>query len=772
MADASEQGREDLDSGAEGQIVPGARRGPLAFAPVEAVAEDSLFADVQTASGSVVGNVTIQKLLRRKWTMLAAFVLVAGMGILAVWKFVQPEYKSTAMIHIAPVQERIVYDTESGIGGQGFDRYVKTQIPIIRGQEVLSNVLDRSDVKTTSWYGEMPFVLLGDPPNRLERLAEILAVAMRPTTEMVFVSVTVKNPGDAKVLVDAVVEEYHSVADDQYRSGQLEIMNALDEELKGAEADVRRIHEQKLNLAKRYGGALPEDVGAQMTEQFYSLEAELRKLQIDQRVREMEINRLRSPEPSGAPTTAPAGTTTAPADLTTDPDSGSQQDGDDVETGSPVLYAQDSVWYLRNDDLNAARHSLEIASQGKGPNHPDVRARQADLEFVKNLLQDREKELDEGSVVPISGGAGVGPSNGALALSQLEYFYGVQEDRVRVLQAEVDALSKKVNEMGETAKNLGLDEEELAWKSTLRDDLRKRLEVLRVEARAPGQITIGSFGLSARRPSRDRRLMLTAMVLFAALMAGVGVGYFSAATDTSIHEVSDVDYVSKAPFLGQLPFIQGGLDLSSESDCDLALEESVRMVRTNLLQRLSSAKGSVVAITSAGPSAGKTTLAVLLARSLQQVGKKVLLVDGDVRQPTLSRSLGAASQPGLVELLSGVSSHKDVLVATRAIGCHLLPAGRRRASRDSELLANGVFSACIKKWKEAYDFVIVDGPPILSLADGRILAGHADGSVMVLRASLSTRKDAVAAYAGLSAAGGSLLGTVLVGTRDKACYYI
>ena len=769
MADANEQGHEDLDSGAEGKIVPSRRYSPLDHAPVSAVADDTLFADIQTSSGPTAGNVSIRKLLRRKWAMLAVFVLVAGLGIPAVWKFVQPEYKSTATIHIAPKVQGPLATIEPGYGR--YETYVKTQVGIITMPVVLDAVLDRDDVRKTSWYGEKPSVLIGDQPSDMERLTSILRVGPRRGTELIDVSVTVKRREDAKVLVDAVVLEYREIADGEYRKGQDNRIETLDKEIKRAIGDIALMRARKLDLVKEYAGALPTDVGAQMTAQVYELEAALRKVQMDLSVRKKEIDRRKEAIERLRSSEAAADPTTAPADPVMDPQSEPQQEGDAAEAGSSIRYAQDHLWSTRNDALNDARHLLELAShQGKGPDHPDVKTLQANLEYARNLLQTREKELDNGLALAPTVGAGVGVTDGRKSLAQLEYLQRGQLDREEVLVAEVDKLKADKGDMGGLAKELDQMNENLSSKREQLKAFSSRLESLKLEAKAPGLISIRSHG-SPGRLDRDRRLMLTAMVLFAAFMASVGVGYLSAATDTSIHELSDVNYVTKAPFLGQLPFVRGGLGLTSDSEVDVALEESVRMVRTNLLQRLSSAHGSVVAITSAGPNEGKTSLAILLARSLQQAGKKVLLVDGDIRQPSLSRSLGAESHAGLVELLSGVCPHKDVLVSTRATGCHLLPAGLRRGARDSELLANGVFSKCIKKWKEVYDFVIMDSPPILSVADGRIIAGHADGSVMVLRASLSTRKDAVAAYAGLSAAGASLLGTVLVGTRDKSAYY-
>jgi non-specific protein-tyrosine kinase len=97
-------------------------------------------------------------------------------------------------------------------------------------------------------------------------------------------------------------------------------------------------------------------------------------------------------------------------------------------------------------------------------------------------------------------------------------------------------------------------------------------------------------------------------------------------------------------------------------------------------------------------------------------------------------------------------------------------AGECPAAYDPELLANGVFSSCLRRWKSSYDFVLLDSPPVLPVADARILAGQVDGTIMVLRASHSRRDEVVQAYADLSAAGGTLLGTMLVGVQTPSSY--
>jgi capsular exopolysaccharide synthesis family protein len=153
-------------------------------------------------------------------------------------------------------------------------------------------------------------------------------------------------------------------------------------------------------------------------------------------------------------------------------------------------------------------------------------------------------------------------------------------------------------------------------------------------------------------------------------------------------------------------------------------------------------------------------VAVLLARSLAQLGKRTLLVEADLRRPALSQNLKLDSRAGLAALLAGTVDEKNVLVPTDLENLDLVPAGARPGEFNAELLANGVFTDCLERWRKAYDFVLLDSPPVPVVADARILAAHADGTILVLRSAHCRRTEVMRAYLDLQAGGSSLLGTI------------
>jgi len=210
------------------------------------------------------------------------------------------------------------------------------------------------------------------------------------------------------------------------------------------------------------------------------------------------------------------------------------------------------------------------------------------------------------------------------------------------------------------------------------------------------------------------------------------------------------------------------------------------MIRTALLNRLEGGVelrgpgGQVVQLASAGPGSGKSTLAVLLARSLAQSGKRVLLVDADMHRPSLAQHFAIALSPGLLDLLArgqggaggaregeaGASAYHATSIPTLSV----LPSGRSTRQEDQELLVNGTFSTLLAQWRGRFDFILLDGPPLLQSADAAILSRHADGTILVVRQRHCQRMALVEALAVLSSAGGKLLGTVFVGSGHEQVY--
>jgi len=135
-----------------------------------------------------------------------------------------------------------------------------------------------------------------------------------------------------------------------------------------------------------------------------------------------------------------------------------------------------------------------------------------------------------------------------------------------------------------------------------------------------------------------------------------------------------------------------------------------------LLQKLGNNGGSVV-ITSPEASSGKTTVSILLARSLAAMGKRTLLVDADLLHPSASRYFELIDQRGLCCVVSGDLSDEDAIIPTDNENLFILPTGERHARGNRDVLANGAFAAALQRWKSQFDYVLIDSPPVLAMID-------------------------------------------------------
>ena len=208
----------------------------------------------------------------------------------------------------------------------------------------------------------------------------------------------------------------------------------------------------------------------------------------------------------------------------------------------------------------------------------------------------------------------------------------------------------------------------------------------------------------------------------------------------------------------------------------LSVSEAYRSLRTALL--LSSARElKVVTVTSAGSGEGKTSTSTNLAIVLAQLGRRVLLIDADLRKPRLHEVFKVSNRAGVVNILAGGEDPNAVTVQTDVTGLHVIPSGPIPPN-PSELLASQRMEQLLDRARTRFDFVILDTPPVLAVTDATVLGSMTDGVVLCLRAGKVLREDARACRDRLLMAEVKILGTVLnrhtersAGGRSYHYYY-
>lgn len=263
-----------------------------------------------------------------------------------------------------------------------------------------------------------------------------------------------------------------------------------------------------------------------------------------------------------------------------------------------------------------------------------------------------------------------------------------------------------------------------------------------------------------RNPHSPRLPLNLAIGLLLGGFAGVLLAFVLHFLDRAIHSPKQLEALLERPVLGVVPLLAKQTPQQAAADPRSAFSEAYRSVRTALQFSTSHGLPHTLFITSAGPGEGKSTSAAELARNIAQLGKRVLLIDADLRKPSQHRLAGVGNSVGLSNLLAGACSTEEAILQVPALGHDLMLSGPLPPS-PPELLAGDRLPALLRELGQQYEVIIIDGPPVLGLADAPLLAHHAEATVLVAAAEATRDDSLVLANGRLQAAHARVLGSLL-----------
>jgi polysaccharide biosynthesis transport protein len=261
--------------------------------------------------------------------------------------------------------------------------------------------------------------------------------------------------------------------------------------------------------------------------------------------------------------------------------------------------------------------------------------------------------------------------------------------------------------------------------------------------------------------------------LILGLLLGVGMAVLRHVLDTKIRNENDVRILTGSPILGVVAYDQ---DVPSHPvilrDEPLAApSEAVRRLRTNLQFIDVANRPKSIVVSSSIPAEGKTTIAINLAVSLADAGARVILVDADLRRPSIAEYLHIEGGVGLTTVLIGRADVKDVVQPFGTTSLDVLPAGQVPPN-PSELLGSVAMADLLERLSASYDMVLLDSPPLLPVTDAVVLSKLAGGALVVVGADRIHRPELQQSLDSLETAGAHLFGIVMnkIARRDASAY--
>lgn len=353
------------------------------------------------------------------------------------------------------------------------------------------------------------------------------------------------------------------------------------------------------------------------------------------------------------------------------------------------------------------------------------------------------------------------------------------ETKVSAKKAAFDTLTQsvedaKIRDQQEAAKNQPYYNAKRELEQ-LRDQHRllyAKIEAERLDQEIPRttMVQITDRAEPGQTPVKPNKPVNIVLGLIFGLIMGVGLAFFIEYLDTSVKTIDDVERTFQAPVLGVIPQNIGYLvDEGAESKH----AEAYRVLRTNLLFSRKAETLNTIVVVSAGAGEGKSTTTINLATVFAQAGNRVLIVDSDLRRPTLHKLFKVSNNLGLTNLLLKQNQLAEIVQTTGVPNLDFMASGKLPNS-SMGILGSAQMKEMIAELKQRYDFIFFDSPPILGVSDASILASEVDLVMQVIQYRRYPQPMTIRAKQMIEKVGGNFVGIVLNNinmSQDEGYYY-
>ncbi len=702
-------------------------------------------------SGRKITLRLVGRALRRHWWQAALVWVIGSIGLMCLaYVKVKPTYEARARIRVEPGERALFVQTS---GTSEFAEYKETQVAAITSPVVIAAALEAHPE-----LRNYPKLKGADDP--IVEIKTLLFVGIVPKTNYIDILMSSELSMEAVAIVNAVADAYVRGAKDintsesQAKIDNLKVIQAeKDNEVKLKRGAIKQQQEKQ--------GAADvkelKDKNAVTLDGYRALNDQLTKVQIEILKSEAQIQQLQNDQPA---TPAVAG----PAEAT-------------KEQVSQLFYEHPKVMRVK-ERLDAADDRYKAAKEKvRDRSDPSLlvplRARQAAQAELDALWAQLSPVLAEQARNGVRAG-GVAPDTTMRAV----------EGHLAALKAEEAGLTNKLNALSVTQRENGanqvtleFDRMDLARAEKYLETVDQNLQQMEFENRSPlARIRLEYRARPSARASSSSRTKIMAIAPVGMLFGVLCLLVLLELHAGRVVDPEDIPLRVRVPVIGVVPPLpqvrpQGALSSArDEFRTQRQLDQFVQSL-DHLRVTLCTGRNAwgrdrrVILITSACASEGKTTLAAQLAERCVNAGLHTLLIDGDLRNPTLSRMLDVPTGKGLINVLRGEATPDEAMVVVGGGGgFHFMPSGTPKVD-PSRLLHGERLGKLLAQARESFDIVIVDAPPVLPVPDALTIGRWTDGAVLAVRYDMSRFPLVEKANRRLASVGVSVIGAVVNGVR-------
>jgi capsular exopolysaccharide synthesis family protein len=682
-------------------------------------------------------------LARRK---VAIFGFAAAIFCLvAAYTFTRkPIYDGVARLQIDPNRSRDLNldDSEKTPQSVDTDSRVKTEVAIIQSNTVAMQVM-----KSLGLYANPSFAGKDAVPASIGDLSELssaqrqrllgrfngnLGVKVLPGTQVVEIHFRSSDPQLASDTANSIVDEYMQRNFQVRVEGTMQVSQWLSRQLDEIQASTTA-SQQKLADFQHQNNLLGTDESDNIvTDRLKQLNEELTQAEADRIVKEGRYRLARSGNPELIASVVPS--TTLQMLRTQEADLKAQYSQMSAKFGNG---------YPKVRELEAQLSRLEAAINTEGGNIETRLANEYDAAAKAEAMIRDDFEKQKGEAYKLNENVGQ---------------YAILKHQVESGQQLYDTLQLKLKEAGVSS---GL---------------------------ASSYVSIVDRAQIPDKPVEPRKTLDLALGLGGGLFGGLLLGLMLDSFDDTIRTCDELESITMLPELSSVPFLaalsrkqtkgihplnilaSGSAPISAREP-NSACGEAYRSLCSVVLLSSLDHPPQVLVVTSALPGEGKSTVSCNLATTFARAGKRVLLVDADLRCSSIDRQLGISKEPGLSNMFAEQPAKWPRSQPVAGLpNLHVVPAGFRPAG-PVEILGSPMMQRLMAAWRTEYDHIIIDTPPMLPFADALVLAARADGVILVARSGVSRSKALMRAQELLTRSGANVLGFVLNAVRRPEYYY-